>query len=98
VMVSLHDFRSAPVDQPVTTGTYRVTRNPQWIGLVLVYLGATLAVATWFHLALLTVIVITYHYQILLEESVCGRFYGDKYKAYLQQVPRYVGRSRHPPI
>jgi protein-S-isoprenylcysteine O-methyltransferase Ste14 len=98
VVVSLLEFRRAPLGRPVTTGIYRVSRNPQWIGLVLVYLGAALAVATWFHLVLLTVMVITYHYQILLEESVCSGFYGDEYAAYLRQVPRYAGRPPHPPL
>jgi protein-S-isoprenylcysteine O-methyltransferase Ste14 len=91
VMLSLREFRNTPEDRPVKTGIYGATRNPQWIGLVLVYLGTTLAVATWFHLALLTVMVFAYHYQILLEESICGQSYGEEYAAYLKQVPRYVG-------
>jgi protein-S-isoprenylcysteine O-methyltransferase Ste14 len=90
VMVSLREFRTTPVDRPVMTGVYHVTRNPQWIGLALVYLGATFAVATWFHLALWAVIVLTYHLQILLEEELCLRSYGDEYAVYLKQVHRYV--------
>lgn len=91
VPVSLLEFRSAPVDRPVTSGVYRISRNPQVIGLDLVYLGTAIAVATWFHLALLAVLFSTYHFQILLEEKICLQFYGEEFGTYVKQVHRYVG-------
>ena len=91
VMLSLFEYRSAEVDRPVTSGIYRVSRNPQWIGLVLVFVGTAIAVATWLQFALLAVLVIAYHFQILLEERVCLRSYGEDYAAYMKQVPRYLG-------
>jgi protein-S-isoprenylcysteine O-methyltransferase Ste14 len=91
VMVSVVEYRGAPVDRPVTSGIYRVSRNPQWIGLVLVYLGAAIAVASWLHLALLAVLVTAYHFQILLEERICLQSYGEEFRTYMKQVHRYVG-------
>ena len=65
VMVSLQNFKRTPVDRMVTRGLYRFSRNPQWVGLALVYLGTSLAVASWLHLGLLLILVIAYHFQIL---------------------------------
>lgn len=91
VMLSLFEYRRAEADRPVTQGIYRVSRNPQWIGLVLVFAGTAIAVATWLQLALLAILVIAYHFQILLEEETCLGLYGEDYKAYMKQVPRYLG-------
>ena len=91
VMVSLFEYRRAEVDRLVTHGIYRVSRNPQWIGLVLVFVGTAMAVATWLQFALLAIVVMAYHFQILLEEEICLRLYGEDYKAYTEEVPRYVG-------
>jgi len=91
VMVSLFEYRRAEVDRLVTHGIYRVSRNPQWIGLVLVFVGTAMAVATWLQFALLAIVVMAYHFQILLEEEICLRLYGEEYKAYTEEVPRYVG-------
>jgi len=50
-----------------------------------------MAVATWLQFALLAIVVMAYHFQILLEEEICLRLYGEEYKAYTEEVPRYVG-------
>jgi len=91
VMLSLFEYRSAEADRLVTRGIYRVSRNPQWIGLVLVFVGTAMAVANWLQFALLAILVIAYHFQIRLEEEICLRLYGEDYKAYKKEVPRYLG-------
>ena len=90
VMRSLLDYRHTAAAETVTKGLYRFSRNPQWVGLVLVFLGASVAVASWLHMALLAALVVAYHYQILLEEETCIRLYGESYLAYMGQVPRYL--------
>lgn len=91
VMLSLFEYRKVEMGRPVIHGIYRVSRNPQWIGLVLVLAGAAIAVATWLHFALLVIVVSAYHFQILLEEDICLRLYSEEYRAYMKEVPRYLG-------
>jgi protein-S-isoprenylcysteine O-methyltransferase Ste14 len=91
VMVSLMEYRRAEESQLVTRGIYQISRNPQWVGLALVFLGTTIAMATWLQLVLLLIVVIAYHFQILLEEGICMNLYGEEYKAYVKLVPRYWG-------
>jgi protein-S-isoprenylcysteine O-methyltransferase Ste14 len=57
-----------------------------------VFVGTALAVAGWIHLALVLVVVFSYHFQILLEEKVCESTYGEAYRTYANRVPRYVLR------
>jgi protein-S-isoprenylcysteine O-methyltransferase Ste14 len=90
VMVSLNDYKRAPADELVTSGLYRYSRNPQWLGLVGVFVGTALAVGGWLHLLLVLTLVVAYHFQILLEEGICESAYGAKYRDYMSQVPRYL--------
>jgi len=90
VITSLINFKQTPVDQTVTHGLYRFSRNPQWVGMVLVFLGEAFAVASWLHLGLLLILVMAYHFQILTEEEACMGFYGEEYQDYMSQVPRYL--------
>lgn len=90
VMLSLNDFKRAPAGELVTTGLYRYSRNPQWLGLVGVLVGTALAVGGWLHLLLVLFVVVSYHFQILLEEGICSSAYGAKYGEYKRRVPRYL--------
>ena len=90
VMVSLVNFKRTPVDQMVTQGLYRFSRNPQWVGLALVFLGSALAAASWLHLGLVLIVIAAYHFQILTEEKACEGFYGEAYRDYMNQTFRYL--------
>jgi len=90
VMVSLNDFKHAPADGVVTSGLYRYSRNPQWLGLVGVFMGTALAMGAVLHLILVLTLVAVYHFQILLEEEICTSAYGEKYRGYMSRVPRYL--------
>jgi len=88
--VALFDFEAAEPGQPATRGFYRVSRNPQWVMLVLMFVGASLAVGSWAALALFVLAAICYHFRILAEERSCLEIYGSDYEAYLERVPRYL--------
>jgi protein-S-isoprenylcysteine O-methyltransferase Ste14 len=90
VMVSLKDYKGAPADDVVTAGLYRYSRNPQWLGLVGVFVGTALAIGGWLPLLLVLILVAAYHSQILLEEGICTSAYGARYRDYMSRVPRYL--------
>lgn len=89
VVISLLDYRRTPANQIVTTGLYRYSRNPQWVGLVFVFLGIVIAGAVWLNILLLGILVFSYHYQILLEEESCAQLYGEDYLKHKREIPRY---------
>jgi protein-S-isoprenylcysteine O-methyltransferase Ste14 len=86
---ALHTFRITPVGQPVVLDLYRWSRNPQWVGLVMVLTGAALMAGVLLYLAILLVVVLIYHLQILAEEQLCLEHYADGYQDYMEKVPRY---------
>jgi protein-S-isoprenylcysteine O-methyltransferase Ste14 len=90
VMVALDHFKRTPLDQVVASGPYRLSRNPQWVGLFLVLAGAALMTGVWLYLGMVLVVAVIYHQQILAEERVCLAQYGDGFRAYMAAVPRYL--------
>ena len=86
---ALSSFRKTPENQAVVAGSYRWSRNPQWVGLMFVFFGAALMVGVALYLGILLLIAIIYHLQILGEEKLCLEQYGDEYRTYMESVPRY---------
>ncbi len=89
VVVALFNFRHTPAGEPATQGLYKLSRNPQWVMLVLTFLGASLAIGSGIALLLMTCAVVCYHFRILAEERACLAQYGEAYRAYMQRIPRY---------
>jgi protein-S-isoprenylcysteine O-methyltransferase Ste14 len=89
-LVALAAFARMAPGEPATSGLYRFSRNPQWVGLIFVYLGSCLAVGSWLNVLLMAMIVALYHVRILAEERSCLQLYGDAYRRYTEQVPRYL--------
>jgi protein-S-isoprenylcysteine O-methyltransferase Ste14 len=88
-MNALHYFRITPLRQPVVRGPYRISRNPQWLGLFLVLLGSAIATGIWLYIGMVIIVGFIYHIQILDEEAACIEKYGDSYREYIKRIPRY---------
>lgn len=90
MLVALFNFKSTPSRQPVRKGVYTISRNPQWLALLMMFSGCALAVGSWLNLLLLSISAIFYHFRILGEERACLQVYSEPYQQYLEQVPRYL--------
>ena len=88
-VVALFNFKSALLDQPITSGLYRISRHPQQLMFFVTFIGICIAIGSW--LALFTQIIssLFLHSRILAEESACLERYGDSYRRYMKRVPRY---------
>ena len=60
---------SLPSTAVVTSGPYRFSRNPLYVGLAVVYLGLTLALDTWWGIGLLAVVLIVMHQGVIQREE-----------------------------
>jgi len=80
----------------VKTGMYRYTRNPMYLGFVLALLGAAIlyqgAITSFLFVALFW--VITDRWYIRYEEAEMQRMFGDEYRVYCEQTPRWIGHAR----
>jgi len=90
VISALYYFRRTPIGQPVVAGPYRISRNPQWVGLFLILLGSGLASGVWLYVGIVIIVGIIYHIQILEEEKVCILQFGESYQSYMKRIPRYL--------
>lgn len=87
---ALFDFKNAPPDEPVTQGIYSISRHPQIVMSSVVILGACVAAGSWAAMLMLLAARLFGHFGILAEEEVCLQEYGEAYRAYIEQVPRYL--------
>lgn len=76
----------------VTTGIYRFTRNPMYLGLACLLTSWALWLGSLFGLAIVGgfVCYITY-FQILPEERVLADKFGSAFADYQRKVPRWLG-------
>lgn len=85
-----------PVATLLTSGAYRISRNPMYTGLAIAYLGATPLAGTWWPLltwplALLAVRVLV----IGPEERYLTDHFGQPYLDYQTRVQRWLPTARH---
>ena len=88
-VIALENFKNTPVDQPVTSGLYRISRHPQQLTASISFLGISIAIGSWVAFAFMILGVIGAHNKILAEEEACLEQYGESYKNYMERIPRY---------
>jgi protein-S-isoprenylcysteine O-methyltransferase Ste14 len=82
---------TAPSHALVTAGPYRVSRNPLYLALVLLYRGlACLLGVVWALPLLLPLVVYTQVGVIAREERYLERAFGDAYRSYRSRVRRWL--------
>jgi len=80
-----------PAESLQTTGIYHSTRNPMYLGLVMVYLGLSCLIGNWWNIILLPLLLlIIQEYIIKKEEKYLVRKFGQEYIDYSRQVRRWL--------
>ena len=94
---SLRRSTGQDVSKLITTGIYRWSRNPQFIGWFLMLLGISIAGRSGFALTLTIVFMVVLHlYTIRLAEPYLENMYGEEYRRYKSNTPRYIGIPKEP--
>ena len=73
----------------VTSGVYRFSRNPLYIGAYLVFIGLFLLLPSIIYLIGLFLFFILQHFRILQEEQFLKDTFGVEYENYMKKVGRY---------
>ena len=84
-------FATTPPDEPVTKGIYRVSRNPAYFGIFLMFIGIGAASASWIFLLSAALWITSWHILVRAEERFCLDTYGDPYREHLNTTPRWIG-------
>ena len=77
----------------VTTGIYRFSRNPAFLGFDLMYVGVLLLYGNLLTLSFSVFAIVMLHLQILQEERYLVNTFGAPYQEYCRHVFRYLGRK-----
>lgn len=78
---ALFDFKSTPLEEPVTRGLYRISRHPQIVMSSLVILGGCIMIGSWAGVAFWAAARLMEHIGVLAEEEICLKQYGESYRA-----------------
>lgn len=82
---------SRPTTLIATTGPYRWTRNPMYLGMALVYAGLTIGLDGPIAFVLLPLVLIAIQTQVIArEERYLEAKFGDDYRRYKAEVRRWL--------
>jgi protein-S-isoprenylcysteine O-methyltransferase Ste14 len=80
-----------PTTALATSGIYRLTRNPIYLGATLASVGIALIFALdWLALLMVPAALVLHFGVVLREEAYLERKFGAAYRGYKARVPRYV--------
>ena len=84
----------APWDPPqrlVTTGPYRLSRNPMYVGVVTILMGWCVLWGSRTLIIYAVLFLFGFHLRVLLfEEPWAARQFGSQWQAYRARVPRWI--------
>lgn len=75
----------------VTAGPYRFTRNPQYVGFILLYGGVILSTSSIMALVAGAIVELVFVILPFAEEPWLREQYGKSYEEYHKSVPRFIG-------
>ena len=88
---TINPMKAGNASSLVTGGVYRFTRNPMYLGMVLVLIGWVVFLASPITLIFVPLFVLyIYRFQITPEERVLTSIFGDEYAEYKNKVRRWV--------
>lgn len=74
-----------------SSGPFRFSRHPVYVSSVIQFIGAGFISGSWFYLGLSFLVGISHVRNSLEEERICLETYGDKYRQYMVNTPRWFG-------
>jgi protein-S-isoprenylcysteine O-methyltransferase Ste14/pimeloyl-ACP methyl ester carboxylesterase len=88
----------APWDPPrnlVSSGPFRYSRNPMYVGVSLILWGWAIAFGSWALVLYALIVMLAFHVRVLLnEEPYLARTHGRRWDDYRARVPRWLFPSR----
>jgi len=90
LIYSVITFKKAPPDRPATTGPYRFSRHPQQVSLFTIFTGISIAIGSWIAFTVLLISRALNSAGDRAEEQACLGYYGELYREYMEEVPRYL--------
>ena len=85
------NFTTTPFDKPITHGIYHYSRHPMYLATFLIFLGTSIATASWVFFLLGIANIFWMRTEALVEERYCLERYSNPYREYMNGTPRWIG-------
>jgi protein-S-isoprenylcysteine O-methyltransferase Ste14 len=82
---------ATPKDKPFTSSVYRYSRHPMYLSMIFVYLGVSIAAASWLFFVITVITFFLQSYQMSKEERFCLDIFKSAYRDYMDTTPRWIG-------
>jgi protein-S-isoprenylcysteine O-methyltransferase Ste14 len=90
-LISFVSFGTTPLDELVTKGIYRISRNPVCLSGFLADVGIGIACASWVFLLYAVIDLTLMYISMGAEERFLLEKYGAAYREYMNRIPRWIG-------
>ncbi len=74
----------------VSSGLYRYTRNPMYLGHLIFLFGLAIVLNSWAGMALFVAQAVWFHRRVLRDERRLKDLFGQDYADYMRRVPRWI--------
>jgi len=85
---------TTPLGHTFAGGMYRYSRHPLYVSMFIMWVGVSVASASWLFLLLSVLVMGLEASQAVAEERGCLELYGDEYRQYLNVTPRWIGIAK----
>jgi protein-S-isoprenylcysteine O-methyltransferase Ste14 len=76
-----------------SNGPFRFSRHPVYLSSAILFIGAGFISQSWFYLGLSLLVGISHMVNAMVEEQICLETFGDEYRQYMLNTPRWLGWS-----
>jgi len=94
MVIVMVNWANSPPTEPIRKGLYRYSRHPMYVTYFLVFLGTSIATASWLFVLFLILFTVGTVAFVDFEEKGCLEQYGDIYREYRDRTPRWIGIPR----
>lgn len=89
-VMALVNYATTEPGRPVVSGVYRLSRNPQQIGMIIMWTGVGMTTGVMLFFALCGMQLVFAYPTFLAQEEFCLERYGEEYREYMRRTPRYL--------
>ena len=90
IMTSI-SYASTTLSTPVTTGIYRISRNPIYLNGFVLFISIGVVSASWVMMLFGVLWITLWNVALPAEERFLLEKYGDSYREYMERTPRWLG-------
>jgi len=91
MIIVMVNWANSPPAEPIVIGLYRYSRHPMYVTYFLIFLGTSIATASWLFMLFLSIFTVGTVVFVNFEEKGLLEQFDDVYRTYREKTPRWIG-------